>query len=582
MDRYPSSHDSHENSSSDDADAKRAEILDKLAKKNSREGGLFSKESHEDDDDDDEEKDSDKKEEKDDKKDDKKSKKLGSFFGALTGDKSESEDKKEFSLGAIFKTEEKPIDDVEQSDEDIQESNPEATIVEEETAESSVVPDNDIEEAEDIFDYEAVPEETDYKAETVIEDTTPTKTIVPTPAERPPKIKPEAVAPETEIFTESVEHVEVDEDISPASEFDGSGGGEEPPEEPPEVPPEEPEPDRELSTSEVPPPESGYAETAAPSSTSEKIVETERVIERRGVGPVDLLEWYAIHRVHNKVKKQAKEIEDLRRSAGVEEKVLSEFKQEMLDSKTQTNERLVRLETKSDNSAKTGRPEIRPQVVTAEDVKTIILEEANKQEVNENLERKASEAEQISLSNNEQTIERVGNAEVYQNENHGSEYSTPEKSAVASNERKPELLQEDTIEAIELDRTGLKYEERESAQIDEQELLKYGQINENFREKDYDLKREIKDSSASSIGSILSSEGSSYQGMQPTSSALNDLSVADDQSMEHSSVLEATKWMLNEESDRIRKTKQQKQAILSGTITAVVIMALYLLFKLLA
>jgi hypothetical protein len=582
MDRYPSSHDSHENSSSDDADAKRAEILDKLAKKNSREGGLFSKESHEDDDDDDEEKDSDKKEEKDDKKDDKKSKKLGSFFGALTGDKSESEDKKEFSLGAIFKTEEKPIDDVEQSDEDIQESNPEATIVEEETAESSVVPDNDIEEAEDIFDYEAVPEETDYKAETVIEDTTPTKTIVPTPAERPPEIKPEAVAPETEIFTESVEHVEVDEDISPASEFDGSGGGEEPPEEPPEVPPEEPEPEIELSTSEVPPPESGYAETAAPSSTSEKIVETERVIERRGVGPVDLLEWYAIHRVHNKVKKQAKEIEDLRRSAGVEEKVLSEVKQEMLDSKTQTNERLVRLETKSDNSAKTSRPEIRPQVVTAEDVKTIILEEANKQEVNENLERKASEAEQISLSNNEQTIERVGNAEVYQNKNHGSEYSTPEKSAVASNERKPELLQEDTIEAIELDRTGLKYEERESAQIDEQELLKYGQINENFREKDYDLKREIKDSSASSIGSILSSEGSSYQSMQPTSSALNDLSVADDQSMEHSSVLEATKWMLNEESDRIRKTKQQKQAILSGTITAVVIMALYLLFKLLA
>lgn len=582
MDRYPSSHDSHENSSSDDADAKRAEILDKLAKKNSREGGLFSKESREDDDDDDEEKDSDKKEEKDDKKDDKKSKKLGSFFGALTGDKSESEDKKEFSLGAIFKTEEKPIDDVEQSDEDIQESNPEATIVEEETAESSVVPDNDIEEAEDIFDYEAVPEETDYKAETVIEDTTPTKTIVPTPAERPPKIKPEAVAPETEIFTESVEHVEVDEDISPASEFDGSGGGEEPPEEPPEVPPEEPEPEIELSTSEVPPPESGYAETAAPSSTSEKIVETERVIERRGVGPVDLLEWYAIHRVHNKVKKQAKEIEDLRRSAGVEEKVLSEVKQEMLDSKTQTNERLVRLETKSDNSAKTSRPEIRPQVVTAEDVKTIILEEANKQEVNENLERKAREAEQISLSNNEQTIERVGNAEVYQNKNHGSEYSTPEKSAVASNERKPELLQEDTIEAIELDRTGLKYEERESAQIDEQELLKYGQINEYFREKDYDLKREIKDSSASSIGSILSSEGSSYQGMQPTSSALNDLSVADDQSMEHSSVLEATKWMLNEESDRIRKTKQQKQAILSGTITAVVIMALYLLFKLLA
>lgn len=582
MDRYPSSHDSHENSSSDDADAKRAEILDKLAKKNSREGGLFSKESHEDDDDDDEEKDSDKKEEKDDKKDDKKSKKLGSFFGALTGDKSESEDKKEFSLGAIFKTEEKPIDDVEQSDEDIQESNPEATIVEEETAESSVVPDNDIEEAEDIFDYEAVPEETDYKAETVIEDTTPTKTIVPTPAERPPEIKPEAVAPETEIFTESVEHVEVDEDISPASEFDGSGGGEEPPEEPPEVPPEEPEPEIELSTSEVPPPESGYAETAAPSSTSEKIVETERVIERRGVGPVDLLEWYAIHRVHNKVKKQAKEIEDLRRSAGVEEKVLSEVKQEMLDSKTQTNERLVRLETKSDNSAKTSRPEIRPQVVTAEDVKTIILEEANKQEVNENLERKAREAEQISLSNNEQTIERVGNAEVYQNKNHGSEYSTPEKSAVASNERKPELLQEDTIEAIELDRTGLKYEERESAQIDEQELLKYGQINEYFREKDYDLKREIKDSSASSIGSILSSEGSSYQGMQPTSSALNDLSVADDQSMEHSSVLEATKWMLNEESDRIRKTKQQKQAILSGTITAVVIMALYLLFKLLA
>ena len=102
MDRYPSSHDSHENSSSDDADAKRAEILDKLAKKNSREGGLFSKESHEDDDDDDEEKDSDKKEEKDDKKDDKKSKKLGSFFGALTGDKSESEDKKEFSQTLSF------------------------------------------------------------------------------------------------------------------------------------------------------------------------------------------------------------------------------------------------------------------------------------------------------------------------------------------------------------------------------------------------------------------------------------------------------------------------------------------------
>lgn len=57
-----------------------------------------------------------------------------------------------------------------------------------------MVPDNDIEEAEDIFDYEAVPEETVYKAETVIEDTTPTKTIVPTSAERPPEIKPEAVA----------------------------------------------------------------------------------------------------------------------------------------------------------------------------------------------------------------------------------------------------------------------------------------------------------------------------------------------------------------------------------------------------
>lgn len=624
MDRFPNgTHNSHEGGAgdSDDAEARRAQFLDKLSKRDSKEHNLFSGETDEDDDEDEEKEPKD----SDNKKDNKKTKKLGSFFSSLS-DKEVDHDKKPSTFESLFgaakekKSKSEAGEEVEtgvnaNSDNQTQqieqsepasseEASPEATseMREEPKAESLDI----VTEPEGEF----VTNQNAEKPTLVSEDET--EIIVEVAPSSVPNSKSEVGPVHTSELDmgDAMDHTEEtpetispdvaeEESISEEIESVRDDGGEHPPEPPEglsaELSPEPPEEDP-VSTSVERDADATYAERGFAESMSVSTPErsgpkeTERtVIERRGVGPVDLLEWYAIHRVHNKVKKQAKDIEDIRRKAGVEEQEVADLKREFSTDKQAKSEKLGNVEVELKSQADGGAESINQKISQSLKSEVVKVSKSAEQEL-ESVHQQERAFERTAAENNKiQTTEQDFEKQLKYSKTveakslNDRKYNQTKKLDTLKNPIEIVGVTPDAaalkprVEKLEQDaKIELEAKQLERMIHDQKEFEKFQIKNENFRETDYDLKREIKDDSAVSIGTVLASGGAAKD-FQANASI-----VVDEQtSRSQSSVLEATKWMIEEESDKIKQQRRYKQAIIGGSVTAVVLVAIYLIARLL-